>query len=105
MPIFGSWDLSIQDRAVLSNVLALLLPDFLHDIPIPLIFGIVKHIEIYVVALALRLSQNAVLPLRPLFDADIVFRNPHKHISALAYVNDLIVQLDAVNSCVFVLWG
>lgn len=102
MPIFGFWDLSIQDRAVLSNVLALFLSDFLYDVPIALIFGIVKHIEIYVVALALRLSQNAVLPLRPPFDADIVFRNPHKHISALAYVNDLIVQLDTVNAWVFV---
>ena len=105
VPVFSFWDLRVQDRAVLSDVLALFLSDFFHDVPIPLIFGVVKHIEVHSVAFTLCLCQNAVLTFRSLFNSDIVFRNPHKHISTLAYVNDLIVQLDAVNSCVFILRG
>ena len=105
VPIFGFWDLRVQDRAVLSDVLALFLPDLFHNVPIPPIFGVVKHIEVHSVTFSLCLCQNAVLTFRSLFNSDIVFCDPHKHISALAYVNNLVVQLDAVNSCVFVLWG
>ena len=105
VPIFSFWDLCVQDRAVLSDVLAFFLPNLFHDVPIPLIFGVVKHIEIHSVAFSLCLCQNAVLTFRSLFNSDIVFCDPYKHISALAYVNDLIVQLDTVDSCVFVLGG
>ena len=40
-----------------------------------------------------------------MLDPNIVFRNPHNHISALSDINNLIVQLDTVDAWVFVFAG
>ena len=52
--------------------------------------------------LALRLGDNAVFLFVSLSDAYIVLRNPPQHICAFADINNLSVDLDTVNSRVFV---
>ena len=63
VPIFGFWNLRIQDRAMLPNEFALFLSDFLYDVPIAQILCVVQNIEVNRITLSLRFSQNAVLAL------------------------------------------
>ena len=48
---------------MLPNEFPLFLSDFLHDVPIAKILGVVQNIEVNRSTLPLRFSQNAVLPL------------------------------------------
>ena len=48
---------------MLPNEFALFLSDFLHDVPIAKILGVVQNIEVNRSTLTLRLCQNAVLAL------------------------------------------
>ena len=102
-PILCFWNLRIQYRAILSDVFALFAADFFFDFRIPSAFGIVKHIKVNAVSLALCFCQKSVFLLRAGADADIMLRYTHQHIFALAYVYNLTVQLDAVNAWVFIL--
>ena len=52
-PILCFWNLRIQHRAVLSDVFALFAADFFCDFRIPSAFGIIKHIKVNAVSLAL----------------------------------------------------
>lgn len=104
-PILCFWNLRIQNRAVLSDVFALFAADFFLDFRIPSAFGIVKHIKINAVSLALGFCQKSVFLFRAGADADIMLRYTHQHIFALAYVNNLPIQLDAVNAGMLILWG
>jgi hypothetical protein len=54
MPIFGLWDLSVQNRAVFPDEFAFFLSNLFHDVPITLVLCVVKHIEVYGIAFALR---------------------------------------------------
>mgnify|MGYP003316950882 CR=1 FL=1 len=54
MPIFGLWDLRVQNRAVLPDELALFPSDLLNHVPVALILCVVQHIEVYGIAFALR---------------------------------------------------
>ena len=54
MPIFGLWDLRVQNRAVLPDELALFPSDLFHHVPVALILCVVQHIEVYGIAFALR---------------------------------------------------
>ena len=104
-PILCFWNLRIQHRAILSDVFALLASNFFLDFRIPSAFGIVKHIKVNAVSLALGFCQKSVFLFRAGADADIMLRYTHQHIFALAYVNNLTVQLDAVNAGMLILWG
>ena len=104
-PILCFWNLRIQHGAVLSDVFALFAADFFLDFRIPSAFGIVKHIKVNAVSLALCFCQKSVFLLRAGADADIMLRYTHQHIFALAYVYNLPVQLDTVNARMFILWG
>ena len=104
-PILCFWNLRIQHRAILSDVFALLAADFFLDFRIPSAFGIVKHIKVNAVSFALGFCQKSVFLFRAGADTDIMLRYTHQHILALAYVNNLPVQLDAVNAGMLVLWG
>lgn len=104
-PILCFWNLCIQHGAVLSDVFALFAADFFLDFRIPTAFGIVKHIKINAVSLALGFCQKSVFLFRAGADADIMLRYTHQHIFALAYVNNLPIQLDAVNAGMLILWG
>ena len=103
VPIFLFWNLRIQDRLVLADVLALFLPNFQKLIGSPSALGAVKNIKANAVSLAPGLCYNAVLPFCFGLDADIVLCNPPQHICALANVNNIAVNLDTVNSGVFIL--
>lgn len=104
-PILCFWNLRIQHGAILSDVFALLAADFFFDFRIPSAFGIVKHIKVNAVSLALGFCQKSVFLFRAGADAHIMLRNTHQHIFALAYVYNLTVQLDAVNAWVFIFGG
>ena len=103
-PILCFWNLRIQHRAILSDVFALFDADFFFDFRIPSAFGIVKHIKVNAVSLALGFCQKSVFLFRAGADANIMLRYTHQHIFALAYVNNLPVQLDAVNARMLILW-
>ena len=104
-PILCFWNLRIQHGAVLSDVFALFAADFFLDFRIPSAFGIVKHIKVNAVSLALGFCQKSVFLFRAGADADIMLRYTHQHIFAFAYVYNLPIQLDAVNARMLVLWG
>ena len=104
-PILCFWNLRIQHGAVLSDVFALFDADFFFDFRIPSVFGIVKHIKVNAVSLALGFCQKSVFLFRAGADADIMLRYTHQHIFALAYVNNLPIQLDTVNAGMLILWG
>jgi hypothetical protein len=90
---------------VLPDQFALFLTDFLNDIR-PLGFlCVIKDIKLNRVAFSLRLSQETILAFRAGLDSNIVGRNSLQHILAFSYVNDLIVQLDAVNAGMLVFGG
>ena len=104
-PILRFGNLRIQHGTILSDVFALFAADFFLDFRIPSAFGIVKHIKVNAVSLALGFCQKSVFLLRAGADADIMLRYTHQHIFALAYVNNLPIQLDAVNAWVFIFGG
>ena len=104
-PILCFGNLRIQYGAILSDVFALFAADFFLDFRIPSAFGIVKHIKVNAVSFALGFCQKSVFLFRAGADSDIMLRYTHQHIFALAYVNNLTVQLDAVNARMFILWG
>ena len=104
-PILCFWNLRIQHGTILSDVFALLAADFFLDFRIPSAFGIVKHIKVNAVSLALGFCQKSVFLFRAGADADIMLRYTHQHILAFAYVYNLPIQLDAVNARMLVLWG
>ena len=104
-PILCFWNLRIQHGAVLSDVFALFAADFFFDCRIPSAFGIVKHIKINAVSLALGFCQKSVFLFRAGADTDIMLRYTHQHILAFAYVYNLPIQLDAVNARMLILWG
>ena len=95
-PILCFWNLRIQHGAILSDVFALLAADFFFDFCIPSAFGIVKHIKVNAVSLALGFCQKSVFLFRAGADADIMLCYTHQHIFALSYVNNLVVQFDTV---------
>lgn len=104
-PILCFWNLCIQHGAILSDVFALLAADFFLDFRIPFAFCIVKHIKVNAVSLALGFCQKSVFLFRAGADADIMLCYTHQHIFALAYVNNLTVQLDAVNARMLIFGG
>ena len=104
-PILCFWNLRIQHGAILSDVFALFAADFFLDFRIPFSFGIVKHIKVNAVSLALGFCQKSVFLFRAGADADIMLRYTHQHIFALAYVYNLTVQLDTVNARMLIFGG
>ena len=104
-PILCFWNLRIQHGTILSDVFALLAADFFFDFCIPSAFGIVKHIKVNAVSLALGFCQKSVFLFRAGADADIMLCYTHQHIFALAYVYNLTVQFDAVDARVFIFGG
>lgn len=104
-PILCFWNLRIQHGTILSDVFALFAADFFLNFRIASAFGIVKHIKINAVSLALGFYQKSVFLFRAGTDSHIMLRYTHQHIFALAYVYNLPIQLDAVNARMLVLWG
>lgn len=103
VPILFFWNLGIQHGAILSDVFALFAADFFLDFRIPSAFGIVKDIKVNAVSLALGFCQKSVFLFRAGANSNIMLRYTPKHIFALAYVYNLPIQLDAVNTWVFIL--
>ena len=97
-PVCRRGYLRVQNRLVLSYVLALFLPDFLLDGRIIQRLCIIKHIKIDGMAFALCFCQDAVFPLFLAFNGCVMLRHAFQHIHTLADVNNGIVDLDAVNS-------
>jgi hypothetical protein len=102
-PVVFLRDLGVQDGMVHADVLALLLSNLHHAVHAASALGIVEDIEVDGMTLALSLCDDAVLFLRTCSDARIVLRNSAKHVGTLADVHDVIVNLDAVDTCMFVL--
>ena len=103
VPVVFMGDLGVQDGMVHADVLALLLSDFHHAVYFASALGIVQNIKGDCVTLALCFCYNAVLLLRTCSDARIVLRNTAQHVCTLADVHDFCINLDAIDSCVFVL--
>ena len=104
-PVCRRGYLCVQNGFVRPYVLALFLPDFRLDGRIILCPCIIKHIKIDGMAFALRFRQDAVFPLFLAFNGCVVLRHAFQHIHTLADVNNGIVDLDAVNSCMVVFGG
>lgn len=88
----------------MADILALFFTNLSKLICISGAFGVVQHIKTYVATSALCLRHNAVFLFAACFDAYIMLRHAFQHIDAFAYVHDFSVNLNAVNTCVFVLW-
>lgn len=104
-PVCRRGYLCVQNRLVLSYVLALFLPDFLLDGKIIVRLCIIKYIKIDGMAFALRFRQDAVFHLFLAFNGCVVLRHAFQHIHTLANVDNGIVNLDAVNSRMVVFGG
>ena len=102
-PVVFMGDLGVQDGMVHADVLALLLSNLHHAVHAASALGIVEDIEVDGMTLALSLCDDAVLLLRTCSDARIVLRNTAQHVCTLADVHDFCINLDAIDSCVFVL--
>ena len=103
-PVFFLRDLCVQDRTILSDKFSFFLSDLIHNVPILFAFGIVENIKDNCTTFALRFCNDAVFEFCALLDSNIVGSNPFQHIFAFSYVNKLIVQLDTVDTWVFILW-
>lgn len=59
-PIFRFWNLRIEGRAILADILPLFLSDLLCNFVVALGFGIIQHIKINGIPFSLCLRKNAV---------------------------------------------
>jgi hypothetical protein len=98
VPIFLFGDLGIENRLILAYVFALFLSDLLLDISVFCFLCAVEDIKANGMPFALNLGENPILALTLRFDTYIVLRHAFEHICTLSYVNDLIINLDAVYS-------
>ena len=65
-------------------------------------YGIVEDIEVDTVSVAVCFGKDAVFAAALGFDADIMLRQPAKHIFAFSDVNKVVIYADAVNAGVFI---
>ena len=98
-PVVGLGDLSVQDRHVRPNELALFLSDLHHLVNSVSALGVVENIKVYTVSFPLGFCHNAVLLLGACADAYIVLRHPPEHIHTLADVDYAIVNPDTIDAC------
>ena len=88
---------------VLTDVFPFLLSDLCHAVDTAFALGIVENIEGDGMPLALSLLYDAVFLFCTHSDTCVMLCNPAQHITTLSDVHDFIVNLDAVDSSVFVL--
>ena len=103
VPVLFLGDLRVQDGMVLTDVLPFLLSDLCHAVYSAVALGIVENIEVDGMTLALSLLHDAVFLFCTHSDTCVMLCNPAQHITTLSDVHDFIVNLDAVDSSVFVL--
>jgi hypothetical protein len=65
-------------------------------------FGVVKNIKLYGFASSLKFLKNTIFEFASAFDSDIMSCDPVHHIQALANVNNLLINLYAINSSVLI---
>jgi hypothetical protein len=65
-------------------------------------FGVVKNIKLYGFASSLKFLENTVFKFASAFDADVMSGDPLQHVQALANVNNLLINLYAINSSVLI---
>ena len=85
--------------------LSLFLTNLVHDVPFSAALGVVENIKPNSLTLALGFRKNAILAFRASLDPNIVVGDTLQHILTLSYVNNLFVQLDAIDAWVFVFWS
>ena len=103
VPVLFLGDLGVQDWKILADVFPFLLSDLCHAVDTAFALGIVENIEVDGMALALSLLNDAVFLFCTHSDTCVMLCNPAQHITTLSDVHDLIVNLDAVDSGVFIL--
>ena len=100
MPVVFSGDLRIENRTMLPDKFSFLCSDFLLDLRTPA--GNVQNIKGDYMTFPTGLLQDAVFAVAARFDSYIMLRYPVEHICTFSYINDLVIQLYAVDSCVLV---
>ena len=83
------------------DIPALHIPDFLCNCVIVGLLGSVKHSEAHFVSAARSLRKYAVLMFLALCKLCVMLCHPRKDIDALAYVNNLAIQKNRINSRTF----
>ena len=103
VPVLFLGDLGIQDGTVLTDIFPFLLSDLCHAVDTAFALGIVENIEVDGTAFALSLLKDTVFLFRAHSDTCVMLCNPAQHIGTLSDVHDFIVNLNAVDSSVFIL--
>ena len=103
VPVIFLGDLGVQDGKILADVFPFLLSDLCHAVDTAFALGIVENIEGDGMPLALSLLYDAVFLFCTHSDTCVMLCNPAQHITTLSDVHDFIVNLDAVDSSVFIL--
>ena len=97
-PVVGLGDLSVQDRHVRPDELALFLSQLLFNQRGSQLNGIIQDIKGNLVPVPLGFRKDAVFALFLFFNAYLVLCQTAKHVFAFADVDDLIVNADFVNA-------
>ncbi len=87
---------------MLPDKFPFLCSDFLLDLRTPTGSCVVKNIKGDYMTFSAGLLQDAVFAVAACFDSYIMLRYPVEHICTFSYINDLVIQLYAVDSCVLV---
>ena len=101
-PVVGLGDLLVQRRHPGSDKLAFLCAEFFFQQQRKSLCGIIEDIEVDAVFVTFGLGEDAVFALALGLNAHPMLRQAAKHIFALADVDKVVINADAVNARVFV---
>ena len=103
MPVLFFGDLCVEKREVFSDEFSFFFSDFIDCIVVFFTFGVVKNIKLYGFASSLKFLKNTIFEFASAFDSDVMSGDPLHHIQALANVNNLLINLYAINASMLIL--
>ncbi len=102
VPVLFFGYLCVEKREVFSDEFSFFFSDFIDCIVVFFAFGVVKNIKLYGFAFSLKFLKNTVFEFASAFDSDIMSCDSVHHIQALANVNNLLINLYAINASVLI---
>lgn len=104
VPVVGLGYLCIQNRHICPDVFTFFFSDLFFDQVRSQFYRIIEHIKIDSVPLPLGFSQYLIFVFALGADANTVLCQTAEHIFALSNIDDLAVNADLIDSCVFELF-
>ena len=102
VPVLFFGYLCVEKREVFSDEFSYFFSDFIDCIEVIFAFGVVKNIKLYGFTFSLKFLKNTVFEFTSAFDSDIMSCDSVHHIQALANINNLLINLYAINSSVLI---